>query len=345
MDIKRRKEDHLDLCSTDDVAFKERTTLFENVRLIHQSLPELALADIDTSVTLFGKRLRAPIFIASMTGGAPRAAEINRALAAIAERRGYGFGLGSQRAMHRKPETAWTYEVRENAPTALLLGNIGVVQAGEWATEIVAGMLRDVGADGLFIHMNPAMEIVQPGGDRDFRGGVETFARYVRELSLPVVAKETGNGISAETARRLYGAGVRYADVSGAGGTSWVGVETLRAEGSEKALGEAFWDWGIPTAASVGLVTREGLRAIATGGVKTGLDVARAISLGAVAAGIARPCLQAYLAGGSEGAEKFLVGVEDELRASMLLCGAKDLAALRAAPKMIFGELKEWLAQ
>ncbi len=224
-DISSRKEDHLTLCATDDVAFRERTTLLEDVRFVHQSLPELSLDEIDPSVHLLGKRLRAPIFIASMTGGTDRAAEINHTLAKIADARGYGFGLGSQRAMQRKPETAWTYRVRDVAPNVLLLGNIGVVQAREWKTEVVASMLKDIGADGLFIHMNPAMELVQPEGDRDFRGGVETFARYVGELDVPVVAKETGNGVSFDVARKLYGAGVRHVDVSGAGGTSWVGVE------------------------------------------------------------------------------------------------------------------------
>src|SRR5689334_14697918 len=147
--IQRRKDDHLDLCATDAVAFRDRTTLLEGVRLVHQALPDLALDEIDPSVTLFGKKLRAPLVIASMTGGTDRAASINRELAGIAEARGYGIGLGSQRAMSRVPETAWTYQVREVAPTALLLGNIGVVQAREWPTATIATLVREIGADAL----------------------------------------------------------------------------------------------------------------------------------------------------------------------------------------------------
>jgi isopentenyl-diphosphate delta-isomerase len=344
-DLQRRKEDHLDLCATDAVAFRERTTLFEDVRLVHQSLPELSADAVDTSVHLLGKRLRAPIVLASMTGGTPRAAELNRELAGLAERRGYAFGLGSQRAMMREPGTAWTYQLREVAPTALVFGNLGVVQARDASSAALTKLLADVGADALCLHMNPAQELVQPGGDRDFRGGLDTFARLARELPVPVIAKETGAGVSAELARKLFAAGVRHVDVSGAGGTSWVGVETLRATGAAKAVGEALWDWGIPTAASVGLVAREGLTVIATGGMKTGLDVAKALALGASAGGIARGCLQALTQGGREGAEEFLDGIEQTLRAVMVLVGAKDLAALRTAPRLVTGELAQWLAR
>ncbi len=342
-DIKKRKADHLDLCATDEVAFRERTTLLEHVRLVHQSLPELDLDAIDTSVTLFGKTLRAPIVIAGMTGGHERAGEVNRTLAAIAERRGYGFGLGSQRAMKTRPETADTYRVRDVAPTALVLGNVGVVQARELETAELASMVSAVGADALCLHMNPAMELIQPGGDRDFRGAVATFERCVRELPVPVVAKETGNGISRETAKTLARAGVRHADTSGAGGTSWVGVEALRADPAERALGERLWDWGVPTAASVVYCVEAGLVTIGTGGVKTGLDVARAIALGAAAGGIARPVYMALTNGGPQAAEAFLEGVERELRAVMLLVGAGNLDALRRAPRVITGELREWI--
>ncbi len=342
-EISGRKNDHLDLCATEDVSFRDRTTLLEDVRLTHQALPELSLDDVDTSLVLFGKRLRAPIFVASMTGGSERAGEVNLALAKIAEKRGYGFGLGSQRAMQKRPETAASYAIRGVAPTALVLGNIGIVQAREWDTGVVASMLREVGADGLFLHMNPAMELVQPGGDRDFRGGAETMARYVRELDLPVVAKETGCGVSFETAQKLREAGVRYVDVSGAGGTSWVGVETLRAKGGERDLGDALWDWGIPTAASVAYVRRAGLSAIATGGIQSGLDVARAIALGAKAAGIARPALVAFYEGGEAAVERLFDRVEAELRAVMLLTGSRTLADLERAPKVVRGELREYM--
>ena len=345
-DISQRKRDHIDLCATGDVGFRDATTLLACVRLVHDSLPDLDADALDTRVTILGKTLRFPLVIAAMTGGTAEAAAINRDLAAIAEARGYGFGLGSQRAMQRKGDVAWTYAVREVAPTTLLLGNVGLVQGRQMGRDVLRGLVRDVGADALCVHLNPAMELVQPGGDRDFRGGVEFFREMAADFDVPVVAKETGNGIGAAAARKLRAAGVKHVDVSGAGGTSWVGVETLRATGSERALGEALWDWGVPTAASVAITAAVGFETIvATGGVFTGSDVARAIALGASVAGIARPVLKAHREGGRAGAEAFLEGIEREVRAIMLLTGSADVAALRRAPRVIVGELASWIAQ
>lgn len=345
-DILARKADHLDLAVGGDVGFKTTTTLFECVRLVHDALPELDLAEIDTSCTLFGKRLNAPILIAAMTGGTERAQRINRELASVAEERGYAFGLGSQRAMHKRETAAPTYQVRDVAPTTLVLGNVGVVQAGQMSSGELAELAGRVGADALCIHLNPAMEIVQEEGDRDFRGGLATLTRLASELPLPVIAKETGCGISPGVARRLRSAGVLHLDVSGAGGTSWVAVETQRAREERRALGKTFWEWGIPTAASVALAAPFGFDTVfATGGVQTGLDVAKAIALGATAGGIARPVLQALEGGGRAAALAFLSRVEAELRAALLLVGARDLAALRRAPRLVTGELAEWIRQ
>jgi isopentenyl-diphosphate delta-isomerase len=345
-----RKADHLALCAEEDVGFRGRTTLLEHVRLVHDALPDLAVADVDTSVALLGKTLRAPLLIAAMTGGTEQAGRINRELAGIAEERGYAFGLGSQRAMHVRPGTGETYRVRQAAPSVLLLGNVGVVQARAMTTSEVRVLVDEVGADALCVHLNPAMELVQPGGDRDFGHGVDTIARLVRDVGVPVVVKETGCGIGPAVGRRLRDVGVRHVDVSGGGGTSWVGVETKRAEAAgdagARALGEALWDWGIPTAAAVGLLAPLKFDTlVATGGVATGLDVARAIALGASAAGIARPVLRALASGGRAGALAFLDGVEAELRAVMLLTGSRDLAALRRAPRVVTGELAQWLGQ
>jgi isopentenyl-diphosphate delta-isomerase len=341
--IQRRKDDHLDLCATDEVAFRGATTLLERVQLVHQSLPDLHADHIDTSTELLGKKLRLPIVIAAMTGGTQRASEVNRDLASIAEARGLGFGLGSQRAMQRQPETAWTYQVREWAPRTLVLGNVGVVQARELPSADIARMVKDIGADALCVHLNPAQEIVQPEGDRDFRGGLDTFKRLVGELPVPVVAKETGCGLSAQTAARLKSVGVSTVDTSGAGGTSWVGVETLRAQGDQARLGQVLWDWGVPTAASIHACSRAGLTTIGTGGIQSGLDVARALALGATACGIARPMLMAYVRGGKAEAERFVDQLERELTAVMLLVGADSIAALRRAPRIVFSPLREWL--
>jgi isopentenyl-diphosphate delta-isomerase len=348
--IGQRKADHLALCATEDVGFHRVSTLFDNVRLVHNALPDLDERALDTSVTLVGKRLRAPLIVAAMTGGTEEAGRINRQLAALAEERGLGFGLGSQRAMHVARAAAPTYRVREVAPTTLVLGNLGVVQARAMSTEEVRALVGEVGADALCVHLNPAMELVQPGGDRDFSGGLDTIARLVAELSVPVIVKETGCGLSPEVARRLAAVGVRHVDVSGAGGTSWVGVETKRAasvgDDPSRALGEAFWEWGIPTAASVALMAPHGFQTvIATGGVHSGLEIAKAIALGASAGGIARSFLQALYAGGPARGGALIDAIERELRAAMLLTGSRDVAALRRAPKVIVGELATWVEQ
>jgi isopentenyl-diphosphate Delta-isomerase len=343
MTIEQRKADHIDLAAHGDVAFA-RTTLLECVKLVHEALPELDADRIDTSVRLLGKTLRAPLFIAAMTGGIDRAMVINRELASIAEARGYGFGLGSQRAMHLDSATAVTYEVRDAAPSTLLLGNLGLVQARQMTTDEIRRLVTIVGADALCIHLNPAMEIVQAGGDRDFRQGQATLRRLVSELGVPVVVKETGCGLSRRVGERLRAAGVRYVDVSGAGGTSWVAVEMHRTQGENRALGKAFREWGIPTAASIGWMAEEGFDVVlASGGIESGVDVARAIALGADAAGIARPVLKALLSGGRQAADAFLDHIEAELRATMFLTGAGTIDALKSVPRIVVGELVGWL--
>jgi isopentenyl-diphosphate delta-isomerase len=345
-DIARRKADHLDLAVSGDVAFNQKTTLFECVRLVHDALPELDLDEVDLSVELLGKKLRAPVLIAAMTGGHPRAERINRELAALAEELGLAFGLGSQRAMLRDPTAIASYRVRDLAPTALILGNLGIVQAATMSTSEVEDLVGAVGADALCVHLNPAMEVVQPEGDRDFRHGIATLTRLTSELSVPVIAKETGCGLSTLVARRLQAAGVRHVDVSGAGGTSWVAVETQRATEDKKALGQTFWDWGIPTAASVVCVARVGFETVfATGGVQGGLDIVKALVLGASAGGIARPVLQALERGGVDGARSFLLQVQAEIRTAMLLTGAPNVRALARSPRVLVGELCQWLEQ
>jgi isopentenyl-diphosphate delta-isomerase len=345
-DLSSRKTDHLDLATSGDVGFKKTTTLFECVRLVHDALPDLDFDGIDLGCTILGKRLRAPILIAGMTGGTERAERINRELASIAEERGYAFGLGSQRALYKNPSSLRTYAVREAAPSLLLLGNVGIVQAGAMSTAEVSDLVASVGADALCIHMNPAMELIQDDGDRDFRGGLATLERLVGELSVPVISKETGCGISRSVGERLLSIGVRHVDVSGAGGTSWVAVETERASAARRPLGEAFWEWGIPTAASVSLIEPLGFDTIfATGGIRDGLEIAKAVALGASAGGVARRALQALENGGRAGAVEFFSTLETELRMAMLLTGSKDLAALRRAPRIVTGELVDWLPE
>ena len=341
--ISDRKRSHLDVCEQEAVEYAGKTTLLEDVDLIHDALPEIAVDEVDLAVELLGKRLAAPLLITGMTGGTAEASEINRDLARVAEESGIAFGLGSQRAMQRRPELAYTFEVRTHAPTTLVLANIGVVQAAALTTDEVAGLIAMVGADAICVHLNPAQELIQPGGDRDFRGGIDALVRLVHDLPVPVVAKETGCGISRAVARRLHGAGITMVDVSGAGGTSWVKVEAVRADEPEQALGQVFADWGIPTAAAVLGARAGGLSCIASGGIRTGLDVAKVIALGARTAGVALPVFRAYREGGLAAARRFIMRLTTELRTAMVLTGSRNIDALGRVPTVLGPRLRAWV--
>jgi isopentenyl-diphosphate delta-isomerase len=341
-DHARRKADHLDLCATQDVGFRERTTLLEDVGLVHDALPELDANAIDTSTALLGRRLRAPIVIAAMTGGIPRAEAVNRDLAALADARGLAFGFGSMRPMLEQGVTDG-YLVRDVAPNALLLANLGAVAARRAEPGQIRELIRRTGCDALALHLNAAQERVQAGGDEDFRGCLDAVARCVDTVGVPVLVKETGAGLSRSVATRLLRAGVAALDVGGAGGTSWVGVETLRDRARSHALGERFWDWGIPTAASLARLSGLPVELVATGGLGHGLDVARAVALGARAAGMARPLLVAHSTAGREGVERVLDDVLDALRTAMLLTGSADVDALARAPIHIGAGLASWV--
>ena len=337
-----RKGDHLDLCMTDDVAFQTKTTLFEEVALVHDALPELAVGEVDLRTPLLGKLLSAPLMIAAMTGGVDRAETVNRALAEVAEEKGIGFGFGSMRPLLEKGLRPG-YFVRDVAPTALIVGNIGVVQAGKSSPAALIELVGETGCDALAVHLNPSMEVIQDGGDDDFRGGIDTIARLVSELPVPILVKETGCGLSRAVGERLVQAGVHWVDTSGAGGTSWVGVETLRARAATRTLGEVFWEWGIPTAASVAQLEGLGLGVVATGGLRNGLDVARALALGATAGGLARPFLQAWSSGGGEGVGVAVDQILAELRLACLLTGSGSAAGLADKPLVIGPRLSAWL--
>ncbi|QDG54655.1 type 2 isopentenyl-diphosphate Delta-isomerase [Persicimonas caeni] len=341
-DISQRKLDHIDLCAEDEVEYRGKTTLLEEVELLHDSLPELSIDAIDLSVSVMGKTLAAPLLITGMTGGAERAREINETLARVAQELGIAFGVGSQRAMMKHAELADTYQVREVAPDILLFGNVGAVQAAESSTAEIEDLVGGIGADALCVHLNPGQEMIQPEGDRDFRGCVDGLARLVDELSVPVIAKETGCGLSPAALDKIASTGVEWVDTSGAGGTTWVGVETLRTSPEKATIGEMFWDWGVPTGAAISFAKARNLNVIGSGGLRTGLDCARAIALGADIAGMALPWLKAAFHEGHDAAMQFGRTTIQALRVACLLTGSASIAELQEAPRVLGPNLRRW---
>jgi isopentenyl-diphosphate Delta-isomerase len=343
--IAQRKADHIEVAASGRADFA-KSTLLEHVHLVHQALPELELATIDLSVELVGHRLAAPLLISGMTGGTAEAAAINRDLARAAQAAGVGFGVGSQRAMDEHPELAATYQVRDIAPDVVLVGNVGGVQALAMGAARVGELARRIGANAIAIHLNPGQELIQPRGDRDFRGVRDGIARIVAACPVPVIVKETGCGLSRQAARDLVAAGVHTVDVAGAGGTSWVAVEAVRARGTDagaSALGDELWDWGIPTAVSVVACADAGLTTIASGGIRSGYDIARAIALGARLGGMAAPMLRAQRAGGALAVSAAITQVVDAIRAICLLTGCRTVADLGRAPRHLGGPLRHYL--
>ena len=345
-DLEQRKSEHLDLVQRREVEPEGTDTLLSCVRLVHRATPELALDQIDLSAELCGKPLRAPLMVVGMTGGTERAGRINRDLALLAEEMGVAFGVGSMRILLDQPQLLSTFAVKPARPP-LLLANLGAQQLVQRGTGAARRLIDMLGADGIAIHLNAAQELVQADGDRDFRGCLDAIAALVAEVGRDrVLVKETGCGVGPAVVRELAGRGVAAVDVSGAGGTSWPRVEQLRAQdGPARALGELLSDWGIPTAACIAGARSAvpQVSVIASGGLRSGLDAARALALGADVAGFALPMVRAHQQRGIEGARAALGGIVAALRASLLLCGARDVASLRATRPVILEPLRTWI--
>jgi isopentenyl-diphosphate delta-isomerase len=336
--IPSRKDDHIRINLEHDVQFHGLTTGLEHYRFAHTALPEINLSDVSTHVRLFDKTLHAPILISSMTGGTPRAAEINRRLATAAQAANIAMGLGSMRAAIQHPSTASTFQVRDVAPDILLFANLGAVQFNYgYNAEHCREAIEIAGADALVLHFNAIQEAVQPEGDTNFAGllkKVEAVCTALERDGIPVIAKEVGWGFSKEDARRLASAGVRAIDVAGAGGTSWSQVEMHRAPTPSHArVAAAFIGWGVSTSESI-LNVRDAapqLPIIASGGLRDGLDIAKCLALGATLGGMASPFLKAA----DKSAEAVVETINElarEIRIVLFGVGAKDVEAFRKIP-------------
>jgi isopentenyl-diphosphate delta-isomerase len=327
-----RKADHLRICLDEDVQFHRTTSGLERYYFVHCCLPEINRDEIILSTTFLGKMLRSPLLISSMTGGTELAKTINRRLAATAQQHGLAMGVGSQRVALEKPEVIDTFAVRDVAPDALLFANLGAVQLNyHYGIDECCRAVDLLQADALILHLNPLQECVQTSGDTNFRGLLDKISSLSTLLPVPIVVKEVGNGISAAMAEKLIAAGVSAIDVAGAGGTSWARVEAERAQDlRQRRLGMTFADWGIPTAECIVEVRAiaPAIPLIASGGLRNGLDAAKAIGLGADLVGMALPFLQA--AHESEAALHSLVDLlEAELTTALFCTGSATLQDLR----------------
>jgi len=330
----KRKLDHLRICMDEDVRGK-LTTGLERYRLRHCALPELDLQNIDLGTRFLGKRLRAPLLISAMTGGTARARKINFNLAKAAQSLGIAMCVGSQRAAIDYPRQAATYQVRSVAPDILLFANLGAVQLNNgYGLQECRRAVEMIGADALVLHLNPLQEALQLQGNTNFAGLLDRIAAICQGLEVPVIAKEVGWGISESVARQLAHAGVAAIDVAGAGGTSWSEVEKHRAiDEMQERVAAAFDNWGIPTAEAIQQVRRvlPELPLIASGGIRSGIDAAVALALGADLVGLALPLL-APATISAEAVQTELHVLIESLRIALFAAGIGDIPALKTAP-------------
>ena len=323
-----RKLRHIDACLTGPVEYVGVTTGFERYRLPYNALTQTSLSTIELGTRFLGAQLRAPVLVGAMTGGAELSRTINRNLAEAAQKLGIGMMLGSQRIMLDNDAAARSFEVRELAPDVLLIGNIGLAQLSDAAIPKLSAALERVGADALAVHTNPLQEAMQDNGDTDFSGSLERLRRVAEELPCPVLVKEVGHGIGAEAAEKLRGLPIAAVDVAGAGGTSWARVEQLVRYGEVRY--PAIAEWGVPTARALQEVraTLPGMPLVASGGIRTGMDAAKALAMGADVVALARPLLAPAIESPAAALD-VLEGFVEELRVCLHGCGVADLAGLR----------------
>ncbi len=339
----KRKADHIKICLEKKAQARNVTTGFEDIQLVHRALPDIDKEKISVSTSFLGKKFNAPLIVGAMTGGTEEATKINSSIAQAVETLHLGMGLGSQRAAIQDKKLEKTYSVaRKQAPTAFLIANMGGVQLvhGYGLKEIKKAM-QMIDADALAIHLNAVQEAIQPEGQVAFKGVLTKIAEIAGELDKPVIVKETGCGISGEDAKALEDAGVKAIDIGGEGGTSFAAVEYYR--NNQNDLGELFWDWGIPTAASLVETTQTvKIPVIASGGIRNGLDIAKSLALNARLTSVCQPVLETAVKGAKE-TEELLSRLISELKTSMFLVGAENLEALAKVPLVISGKTLGWL--
>ncbi len=336
MILEQRKSDHLQICLEEEVEFRGLTPGFERYRLVHQAMPDLAPGDIDLGVAFLGRPLSAPFLISPMTGGTPTAGRINRHLAAAAQSLGIAMGVGSQRAALEDPSLANTYQVRDVAPNIVLLANLGAVQLNYgYGLDECRRAMEMIEADALVLHLNPLQEYVQQEGNRRFGGLLPKIEAVCRGLGAPVVVKEVGWGLSPRLVSQLFAAGVAAVDVAGAGGTSWGRVESYRRRaGLADSLRDTFDTWGIPTAEAIrGARVAAGPEAtiIGSGGIRDGLQAAKALALGANLAGLALPLLKPATVS-AQAVAAHLEQLTAQLRLAAFLTGSRTVEDLRRSP-------------
>jgi isopentenyl-diphosphate Delta-isomerase len=345
-----RKLDHLHICAEEKVEYGDAG--FGDIRFVHNALPECDMGAIDLSARFLGHTFTSPLFISAMTGGHPDTKEVNARLARAAGHHGLGMGVGSQRAALENPDLEDTFSVvRDEAPRAFLVANLGAVQLRDHGIEWAERAVEMIEANAIAIHLNFLQEAIQPEGDHNAAGCLAAIEELCRHIKTPVIVKETGCGISGATARKCWGVGVRAIDIGGWGGTSWAAVESVRAdkstgaqEQSLKTLGHDLTGWGIPTVVSLAEVLATGGPVIASGGVRSGLDIAKSLAFGADLCGMALPFLKPAMES-DEALARTIEAIHRELTVAMFLTGSADIAGLRKAPVYLSGQTRQLIGK
>jgi isopentenyl-diphosphate delta-isomerase len=339
-----RKQEHLKICATEDVSFKKKTTLFEEIELPHAAISDISFTSICTKTTFVKKELSAPLMIGAMSGGTGDNSSFNRDLAICADELGIALSLGSIRPWLENPSLKNEYTVKNEAMPPLLFANIGAAQLSEYEPEKIFDFVKTMKADAILVHINPAMEIIQPEGDTDFSNVSDNIAALAEVFkNIPVIPKGTGMGLSFADGRILKEAGIKQVEVAGAGGTSWIGVEALRAEGIKKDMGHLLWDFGIPTAVSTAWMVDIGFEVIASGGIYSGLDMARALTLGAKLCAVARPVAKAWYQNGVKGVKSELEKMIEGLKYTMICVGISTPSEFENIPRVMGSKLQKYI--